>query len=1843
MNGMNGNTNGCLSKTRITRTFKLAPTTRAIRAALAASFTVMALAGSGVALAGTCVTTATDTVSCNGDFTNLPDGSFVPAVDLTLILGDSTPTSVTPAAGVIGVDATWGGNVGVISHATVTTAGADGIHQYGSTSATLSNDGSITTNVTAAGANAVDISAYGDVGVVNNGPIDAYSTGVYDVTTVSAYSIHGKVTVDNQSAGTISATAQDGNAIALFASSYGDNVVSNEGTITASTVYGIAVGVVAQAYNGNASVTNSGNISATSTYYQAVGLLASSSNGYATLGNSGTVRATGGQDQAIGIDASAALGSSIDNSGNVYATSSQGESIGISAESYSGTASVTNSGSIHSKNSGTYAAIGVLASSINGQAAIDNSGFVQSINYHGAGIGLEADSVSGSSITNSGYVLGGSYASDATGLLATATSGDVLVTNTTSGYIRTVSLGSDYFKAIGIAAHAPDGTVNVSNDGSIFAEALHGKAEGIQAAGGGDVYVENSGSVKVFNAYYNNAVGISARSNNSTATVINTGSIYAYSSPRLGQFTDSTIVDGIFAVSDAGHFDAGSYGPTAVSTVVNSGYINARGAWTVSGIAAGSYGGTSVTNTESGSIYARGLTVKGIEVVETPNSYAGFGLGDVTVVNAGSIRVDQVADCYCNNHNPYGYGISVVSAFGGDIAISNTGSIAVNTEHGAFGIGAYGFLGETTESNSGSIVLSGGAAAGEFQLVGESARSAYGGVYVVNSGDITIVSTPVAGKLYVGSLAKGMYAEAGRAGSRGFYRGGDDAILVNTGQIDVNSHIGYGMWGRSQYAVAQVYNAGSITLNDDFVSVGMTASAGNSVVYGVGSVMLDNTGSVSAIASNLATGLRAYTRGAAYAGYPGIDVAVDNSGYVLVSSQNQSQGILGFSFSDDAFVVNNSGVVVANATVSDRTDFFAHASGNAVGIHTGNYGGGATITNSGAITATTLEDDQQPGMAAGIFAQNGTPTHYLQILGIGYGDTSITNSGSISASLVSSNTLQVVPLPPRTYFGEQAQFGPSNTASGILALSSYGDVAITNGGTITSSAKSDHYAAGGIDNGVTTSNGIAVVSTVGVYDYPAVFHYVYNPTTYYFDKVYDGVASSFTLGDITLTNAAGGTITAYAKSTDASGDTALANGISALVAMGNYGGSLVSADTGITIDNAGTVSATAVIANDPTGIAIANGISAINESTAGFVNVTNSGHVFAMATGPSGTATGLLASGAVVTANNSGSLSATFNGTGGHAYGANITSAGDLTFTNSGQVFAMNVDDAVGVQLNSATTTTLVNSGSISAASSTGNSIAVQTGDSTDTIQNTGILNGAIITHGGDDTLTNSVGGVWNALGSSTDFGSGDDTIDNAGTIHMSNSAISLGTDPLGNTFANSGLITVTGNNSIDMGAGNSIAFSNTGTVEFRNAAPIDMLTLLGDWSGNGQIGVDVSGLQGTGDQLHINGNVAAGSTTTVNVDVLDLPNNAAALIPVVFVSGNSTASSFALGNVHFNENTSFLAVTFGVSLTSVIDASNITPDVFSVDMSVTGLTDTGALAADIAPGAQSLMGSEIGTWRQRMGVIDHDRKHGISLWARWFQDDGTVNAAHLASNFGNGGNFAFNQKNSGEEIGADYAFTDQFSAGLMLGNAQASQSLNGTGVGSTKFKGNTTGVYATWMSPGGFYVDGSYRRMSFDAHLNSVAGQTRTHGTLDAFNLEAGYAWTLGDGFILEPQVQYTSTKLGHIGMLNGALTGFTPQGGTSSRLRAGLLASKEFTSGRAVWTPYVSVSGVRELDGKNAYSINGDFFGQTSTKGTSALVEGGLAVQIGKLSVFGGLNWQSGGPLKSFTGGQLGVRYTW
>src|SRR5213076_984961 len=131
------------------------------------------------------------------------------------------------------------------------------------------------------------------------------------------------------------------------------------------------------------------------------------------------------------------------------------------------------------------------------------------------------------------------------------------------------------------------------------------------------------------------------------------------------------------------------------------------------------------------------------------------------------------------------------------------------------------------------------------------------------------------------------------------------------------------------------------------------------------------------------------------------------------------------------------------------------------------------------------------------------------------------------------------------------------------------------------------------------------------------------------------------------------------------------------------------------------------------------------------------------------------------------------------------------------------------------------------------------------------------------------------------------------------------------------GVINVNGDqNWIDMGGPqalvpslNPLPFYNYGVIDFQDGHADDYLLITGDFAGQGDINVDVSGLHEVSDQLYIDGSVVAGTVQTINVDLLDLPNSIQTLIPIVYVSGDSVAGNFTLGDVNWDEVNTFVTL----------------------------------------------------------------------------------------------------------------------------------------------------------------------------------------------------------------------------------------------------------------------------------------------------------------------------------------------
>ena len=694
-----------------------------------------------------------------------------------------------------------------------------------------------------------------------------------------------------------------------------------------------------------------------------------------------------------------------------------------------------------------------------------------------------------------------------------------------------------------------------------------------------------------------------------------------------------------------------------------------------------------------------------------------------------------------------------------------------------------------------------------------------------------------------------------------------------------------------------------------------------------------------------------------------------------------------------------------------------------------------------------------------------------------------------------------------------------------------------------------------------------------------------------------GIAAQSYLGDVTVTNSAGGDVHASAPS--------YAYGIFA------------NADGNVTINNAGSVSASADAGGHAAAVLMQSlyGTSTLNNAATGVISVV----------GTDGDAFAVLGSDTVDTINNSGRIT-----------GALALYAGNDVFNNGGG----------GVWSTGGTQSTDFGDGNDTLNNLAGGLVDILTGAITlgagnDTLANAGTVRtgtGGTISFGdGNDSFTNAAGGLVDVVGGTVAMEAGNDTITNFGTFRLTGGTVTMGAGT--NAFTNAGILKVLGSSSVDVGVGGTL--TNVNSIDLIDGAANDTLTLTGTLAGTGALNIDLSLPTGTADQLLVTGNVAANAVQTVNVAAPGLPTTAHTSSVFARVSGISAASNFVAGQIFGYSPANFLDLDLTVS--SQINTANTAADLFSVNVDVVGLSDSGSLAASVASGAAGFLNDQVGTFRQRLGVNPYgDAGKVMSAFVRVYTSEGDVDQAHVAANFGQGGNFAFDQTSWGREVGVNANLFGNFHAGVVLGTADSRQRLMGPGVGQNRMDGMTWGAYATWYVPQGFYVDFTHRQMAVDVESTSIAGLLQTRAHTSSKSLEAGYEWAVG-GFNIVPQLQYTRTEVEDIRAIAFDRATFEGHGGTSERGRVGVEINKTFTSGNLRWTPYGSLNAIREFDGEMNYTVGNNFFGATSTKGTSAMAELGLGLQSGGWGFTLGANWTDGGVVKSAVSGQANIRFAW
>jgi outer membrane autotransporter protein len=1439
-------------------------------------------------------------------------------------------------------------------------------------------------------------------------------------------------------------------------------------------------------------------------------------------------------------------------------------------------------------------AYGIFAVAVDGDVTVRNAGDIGArapdvypgFLYTGGATGIAAIAYDDVVIRNSGTV-SASAGIGSIGIWAIGGGEDSLVDITSTGSIEVERRGSPYAdvsEAFGVLASGNEIVIRNRGDIAIYGGAADAAA-GIAGVAANDGFIDNRGSVAmVGSAKY--TYGMQLLVTHGDAVVDNSGIVdISYGNYNFG----------IQAVSQ--------YGEAAVyntGTIEFEKYGNSTG----TGIAA--YGGAGVVVHNEG-------TIRGGAESQAYGIVARSGDGDVEVVNTGLIDLGVFA----TEGSRYAYGVQAY-ADEGDVSIRNTetGVIgAFSKNNNAIGITGATSSGAVDIENAGRVYAIREAYSGT--VIGVAAYSTDGDIAIANSGE---VRAGIGYNMYVyGGQTTGVLAETVNG----------DITVGNSGLISVTGYSPTSGLLATTAGDIEIVNSGEIVVDDGYYSLGVLAS-GNEVAiansghidaatsYGV-SIGIGATGGDTLVVRNAVNGNiaahsgGAYTYAAAVIAQSNGEVLVDNRGAITASKFGELAGgffSVGVGISADGGTsarVSNRGDVAVYARADGADRHYQHARGIIAGssgdvevaLHEGStvlldsapyaYGvsavsGGGTVTvdNTGAVTVVDDFDAQSDvysmdGFAVGI---TGGAADALRITNRGdvVIDTTMGSAVGINASgsSVDVRNLGSIDVDARGISG----FLTLAIITGVGA-GSYGDINVVNDGDLAVRSSS------GVANGI--------------------------------------LATSFGDGNISLRNE--GSLVAYGGG-DNGYQTETAWGISASARS----------DGDIDIVNTGSI---AVDASHT-----AFGISARGYGD-GEVSIHNAGEIEAhsnLALAREYAVTGITASGANVTIVNAdtGRIHA-------FSYGANvgIDTRGDvLTVVNDGEINATTDIDqryyAIGVRMDATISATFDNTGTITTttANGVGTGVAVLIeSDGALNFSNTGTLEGAVITRSGDDAITGRAGSTWTLAHRTTDLGAGDDRIRNlaGATLDLDSGRIVLGEGR--NGFANEGRIRVRGDSLVDMGRDMDAkvrfgpALVNDGMIDLGSAAT-DRLTVAGDLGGHGVIHLGRDG--GAGGQLLVHGSVRRDARQIVDLNFAGLQAlRRGDRTPFATVIGDSSEASFVAGQVHGFEPGNFLKLE--VDINSRIDAGNTRSDVFSAGVKAQGLDDSGQLAASVGSGVQALLASQIGTWRQRAGVVPTPiRDRTVTGFVRSFGDKAGMRPGAIDSVGG------LSQRNAGTELGMNVQPFAGFRLGMVLGQSDGQQALTGAGQGLSWTQAKTYGLYGTWIAPRGLYLDTSLWQMDFASRLDAPGSRQHVRGKAGAVNLEAGYRFVLAHGLRLEPQLQYTLTQVEGLS-LQGSQAQFRSDEATWSRARLGLLAWKPIR-GRSgiVWTPHASASLVR-MDTGTGYVVSDVFSGATSMEGTSTLLELGLGAYKGRLSWNGGLNWIDGAAYEDSLGGQLSLQYAW
>ncbi|MNL15653.1 putative autotransporter precursor [compost metagenome] len=290
-----------------------------------------------------------------------------------------------------------------------------------------------------------------------------------------------------------------------------------------------------------------------------------------------------------------------------------------------------------------------------------------------------------------------------------------------------------------------------------------------------------------------------------------------------------------------------------------------------------------------------------------------------------------------------------------------------------------------------------------------------------------------------------------------------------------------------------------------------------------------------------------------------------------------------------------------------------------------------------------------------------------------------------------------------------------------------------------------------------------------------------------------------------------------------------------------------------------------------------------------------------------------------------------------------------------------------------------------------------------------------------------------------------------------------------------------------------------------------------------------------------------------------------------------------------------------------------------------------------LASATQYIFDGEMQSLRSRRGDIQRFDQQDGGVWGRYLHNSSDVKA-------GAGADFRLGQ--NGMELGGDKVFDvagGKLAVGALTSFSKSSVKQRGD---SSQVSSYGVGLYSTYLSSVGYYIDGvvKFNHFNNDLRTRTDRGQSVT-GSYDqngyGASLEAGYQYTLGNGINVDPYVRaaYFAAQGKNMELSNGMKADIGTQ--KSAKGELGVSVGKAFEVRSMTLSPYITAAVEHEFLKDNKVTFNDRYTYKNDQSGTLGKVGAGLTAQVTKSAqVYVEADYRKGNKVESPIMGNAGFR---